>query len=116
MAERVQLHSPKENQPMPWTPPGGLLKEFKEAAMDALHEAARWRVDGNEPLYNVYLTSELKLEGLTAHLPNMAIATSKRKKAFMYSSKARWAITFGRYSKQAVVEHCLGFKQTFQRE
>lgn len=96
-------------------PTGGVVKEFTEAATDALHEALRWKPPRSEqPYYNVYLDRGLHFQGATGHLPDLTLARRKRKKAFMLSSKVQWAITFSRERKQALVEHRAGFRCHFQ--
>ena len=116
LAPFVKKYDAPERQPAPFVPPGGSLREFKEAATEALHAAARRYVPGTAPLYNVYLDRQCGFQGLTAHLGEARAARSKRKRSFTLSEKVWWAITFGRFNKKALAEHRSGYRCHFERQ
>lgn len=95
-------------------PQGGVIKEFTEAATDALHEAARWKPGKPVPGYNIYLDEHLHLVGIDSPLEWKNLRKAA-KQGFAHSTRVRWAVSFMPEAKKATVRHRSGYICHFQK-
>lgn len=96
-------------------PQGGVEKEFREAALEAVNAASHVRLEGPYDLYNVYLSRGLALEGFTPNLPDYRESVRRRRLIFTRSPRVYWGITFSRGQKWAVAHHRSGFIARLQK-
>ena len=94
---------------------GGVLKEFIDAATQAVQVASCRKVPSylihpGCQFYNIYLTRDMKFEGFTPNLKSNHTALRRRKRIFTISSKVYWAITFNRGRSSAVAHHRSGYR------
>lgn len=109
MLNRNGHHATVRSEP----PSGGVLKEFKEAALDVLHEALKVKPTSAQPVYNVYLDTKGHIVGVDAPFESEQAAVRRRKKVFTLKDTVRWAVTIQPERKSAMVHHRSGFRCRF---
>ena len=128
MPEPTALMLPDtKGPPLPlWIPRGGNLKEFVEAARQAVEKAA-WcmnqpmiagmpkHIPDGFPLTNIYLNRGMQFMGVTPALATPRKAWRRRKRIFSMYNDIWWGVTINRQRNRAVAEHRSGYRARFAK-